>query len=186
MTNTLTDDFAVDFFEVHDAIVFGVLKRCNLSYLHRDYDDYVQTGRLALLKAYETFPQAIMTDEQFYQFTGFAYKKVYWAILDGIRKETKEKKEACAMPEEVENLKEFSCEGFEHNWIEGYSLLEFINSLPKDERCYIEERVINGLTITAIAEKHQVSRKTVYSWRDKVKKRLNNPLDSFGDWRESK
>lgn len=178
MTNTLTDDYAVDFFEIHDAIIFGILKRCSISYVHRDFDDYVQTGRLALLKAYETFPQEIMTDEQFYQFTGFAYKKVYWSILDCIRKETKQKKEACSMPEEVESLKEFSCEGFENDWVEDYSIEEFIDTLPAEEKCYIEERVVNGLSITAIAEKHQISRKTVYSWRNKVRKRLNEASGS--------
>ncbi|MCC5890156.1 MAG: sigma-70 family RNA polymerase sigma factor [Alkalibacterium sp.] len=172
MTNILTEEFAADFFEVHDSIVFGILKRCSLSYNDRDYDDFIQIGRLALLKAYETFPQEVMTDEQFYQFTGFAYRKVYWTILDHLRKEAKRKNEACSLPEETEGLKEFSCEGFELDWIETYSLNEFIQCLPENERRYIEERVLNGLSITAIAEKYQTSRKTVYTWRDKVKARL--------------
>lgn len=178
MINTLTDDYAVDFFAVHDDIIYGVLKRCCITNLNKDYDDFVQIGRLALLKAYETFPETVFTEEQFYQFTGFAYRKVYWVVIDYIRKETKQKNEAYSMPEETESLKEFSCIGFENDWIEDYSIEEFIKTLPFEEKCYIEERVVNGLSITAIAEKHQVSRKTVYSWRNKVRKRLNNSSDS--------
>lgn len=172
MSNKLTEELAADFFDVHSVIIYGVLKRCNIAYSHKDYDDVLQIGRLALLNAYESFPHEVMTDEQFYQFTGFAYRKVYWCILDYIRKETKRTVHICAMPEETEGLKDYSYEGFELNWLETYSLNEFITSLPENERRYIEERVLNGLTITAIAKKYQTSRKAVYSWRDKVRKRL--------------
>lgn len=178
MMTILTDDYAVDFFAVHDDIIYGVLKRCCISNLNKDYDDFVQIGRLALLKAYETFPETIFTEEQFYQFTGFAYRKVYWAVIDLIRKETKLINEACSIPDEAESLREFSSNGFENNWIEDYSIEEFIKTLPFEEKCYIEERVVNGLSITEIAEKYQISRKTVYSWRNKVRKRLNNSSDS--------
>lgn len=173
MTNRLSEEIATDFFEIHDTIIYGILKRCSINYTHRDYDDYIQIGRLALLKAYETFPQEIMSDEQFYQFTGFAYRKVYWTLLDQLRKERKQKDEMCFLPEETEALKEFSIQGFELDWIDAHSLNEFIAALPPHERCYIEERVVNGLSITAIAEKYQTSRKTVYSWRNKVKARLS-------------
>lgn len=178
MTNTLTEELAADFYEVHDSIVYGILKRCSITCMHRDYDDYVQIGRLALLTAYESFPLPVMTDEQFYQFTGFAYRKVYWTILDYIRKEAKQRSEVCSLPEETESLREFSCDGFELDWIEAYSLRQFIATLSLCERQYIEERVLNGLSITDIAEKYQTSRKTVYSWRDKVRQRLNQQSDS--------
>lgn len=178
MTNILTEEVAADFFSVHDSIVYGILKRCSITCMHRDYDDFLQVGRLALLKAYETFPQPVMTDDQFYQFTGFAYRKVYWTILDYIRKEAKQKSEVCSLPEETEMLKEFSCDGFELDWIEAYCLKQFIATLSLCEQRYIEERVLNGLSITAIAEKYQTSRKTVYSWRDKVRIRLEKQSEN--------
>ncbi|MCC5895665.1 MAG: sigma-70 family RNA polymerase sigma factor [Alkalibacterium sp.] len=168
MIRSLLEEIESDFFAVHECIVHGVLNKCRVNPTHNDYDDYLQIGRLALVKAYESFPDSLVCEEHMYQFTGFAYQKIYWAIIDELRKERRNKEVMCQVPDDLETDSVFTLPSFENTLVEETLLTSFIALLSKNEQIFITESVINQLTITEIAKKYQVSRKTVYAWRTKA------------------
>lgn len=169
MNRSLPYTIESDFFAVHDCIVHGVLNKCRIKPAHNEYDDYMQVGRLALVKAYESFPDSLIGEEHFYQFTGFAFQKVYWAIIDELRKEKRHKESTCTLPGALETNTSFMLHGFENDLIERTMLTSFVSLLSDTERQFVVESIVNELTITEIARKYQVSRKTVYSWRSKAR-----------------
>ena len=168
----LTEEMADDFFFIHDAIVYGALKKCSIPYNHPDYEDYVQIGRLKLVEAYESFPKDLLEEKSFYQFTGYAFQKVKWGILDEIRILVRRAERETAMPEDWEPMVIDNVAAVEPDVVMWDMYSKMLSGLSEVEQTYLNDAVVHQLSVTAIAKKRGVSRKTVYTWRKRVAEKL--------------
>ncbi|GEK89698.1 RNA polymerase sigma factor, sigma-70 family [Alkalibacterium putridalgicola] len=171
-TRELTDEMAADFFFVHDAIVYGALKKCQIPYNHPDYEDYVQMGRMKLVEAYEIFPKDMTEEEAFYQFTGYAFQKVKWGVLDEIRIMVRRAEREMPMPEDFEPMVVVDKSGVDEDVLMRDVYQSMLACLTEVEQTYLNDAVIHQLSVTDIAKKRDVSRKTVYAWRQRVAEKL--------------
>ncbi|SFK11231.1 RNA polymerase sigma factor, sigma-70 family [Marinilactibacillus piezotolerans] len=174
MNRILKEEMEQDFFYVHDSIVYGAIKKCGIHYDHANYDDFVQIGRIKLVDAYKEFPKSLFNEEYFYQFTGYAYRKVYWALMDQIRKEQRIFEREAALPDSFEEWQMTDPEPFDEDFVMWELFHSMLQCLSEKEQVYLKDSVIEQLTITEIAKKRKVSRKTVYAWRKQVAKKLEH------------
>lgn len=171
MKRQLTEEMEADFFYVHESIVYGAIRRCGISYTHPNYDDFIQIGLLKLVDAYEEFPKDLFQEEYFYQFTGYAFRKIRWAIIDELRKEQRKQENEGSLPETFEEWQ--GCGSSEENdWVMWELFHSMMYCLTEREQDYLKDSVIHQMNVTEIAKKHQVSRKTVYTWKKQVAKKL--------------
>ena len=173
MKRQLTRELEDDFFFVHESIVHGVLKRCSIWFDHPNYDDYLQIGLLKLVEAYEIFPKDLFNETYFYQFTGFAFQKIRWAIVDELCKKSRKAGFKTGLPEDLDSFQTLTFSDNE-DWIVWELFPSMLNCLSKSEQSYLKDAVLEQLSVTDIARKHSVSRKTVYGWKKKVGHKLEH------------
>lgn len=172
MIRQLTDDLAEDFFFVHEPIVYGVLRECHVTRNHPDYDDFVQIGRIKLVEAYESFPKKLCSEEHYYQFTGYAYQRILWAVLDKLRKDGKRYSNENGLSENYLSILPSESNINEEDVLLSELFQSMLHSLNKREQEYLISAVIYRLNITDIARKYGVSRKTVYQWKRRISEKL--------------
>lgn len=172
MERKLMTENETAFFDRHSTIVFGVLKRLGIQKTHPDYDDFVQQGLLKLVEAYETFPEDPENEAFIYPFGGFAFTKIQWHIKDLRRKERRKALNESSWPVLMEENYPDRQSQFEKECLEMDLIYEMLEYLTKKEQLYLIDAVIYRLTVTEIAEKNQVSRKTIYQWRKSMMKKL--------------
>ena len=173
MKRQLTKELEDDFFFVHDSIVYGVLKRCNIWFDHPDYDDFVQIGLLKLVEAYEHFPEDLFHEKGFYQFTGYAFQKIRWALVDELRKKSLAMGRETDWPDDTDSWQSLTVKDNE-DWMIWELLPSMLRCLAPNEQKYLKDAVLNQLSVTEIAKKYGVSRKTVYSWKNKTAQKLEH------------
>jgi RNA polymerase sigma factor (sigma-70 family) len=171
---TLPKKLEADFFNVHQSIVYGCLRQLNIFLNHPHYDDFKQVGLMALVEAYETFPKQLHNEEHFYHFTGFAFQKVKWKILDEVRKQATILGREQAMERDLLNVYAEQSADTENNRILFLLLESMASHLNQNEQDYLYETIFNQLTVTEFAKKKGVSRKTVYEWKKKIAIKLKN------------
>jgi RNA polymerase sigma factor (sigma-70 family) len=172
MKRKLSKDMEDDFFYVHDSIVYGAIKRCGISIRHPNYDDFVQIGLLKLVEAYEEFPDSLFDEKYFYQFTGYAFRKIRWALIDEMRREQKREERFTAFPEDYQEWGMFLSADTSEDCLIWQMFESMLHCLTKREQVYLKDAVLNQLNVTEIAKKHNVSRKTVYRWKKIIAKKL--------------
>ncbi|MER2227438.1 MAG: sigma-70 family RNA polymerase sigma factor [Carnobacterium sp.] len=172
MIRRLSEENEKGFFDQHSGIVYGVLKKLGVNRNHSDYDDFVQQGLLKLVEAYETFPKDLEQAEYLYQFTGFAYTKVRWKMLDLLRKQQRKWESEMPWPEDFVKQQPDTHLPFEQAYQEMDLLKEMLPLLTKNEQAYLVDTVVTRLSVTEIAKKQGVSRKTVYQWKKRVAEKL--------------
>lgn len=164
------------FFERHSGIVFGALKKEGVLRSYPDYDDYVQQGLLKLVEAYETFPQDPEDPKHIYPFGGFAFRKIQWHIRDIRKKQKRISVNESAWPEFMEENYPDTPTQFEADWLEMELFKDMLPLLTVKEQGYLIDAVIHQLSVTEIAQKNQVSRKTIYQWKKSIHKKLEHFL----------
>lgn len=176
MIRLLSEEKERAFFDQHAGIVHGALKKLGVYRSHPDYDDFVQQGLLKLVEAYETFPEDLEQEAFLYQFTGYAYKKVRWHMLDLLRKQQRKWNYEMPWPDEVAMEQPDTQLSFEQSYQDMDLLKEMLPLLTKNEQAYLLDAVVKQLSVTEIAAKQGVSRKTVYQWKKRVAEKLNHFL----------
>lgn len=166
----------VDFFEQFEGVVFGVLKRMSIHYLHADYEEFAQIGRLSLVKAYETFPNDVVDDTHRGVFVSYAFTRIRWAILDVIRQKTRQKEHEQVWDDSFDHTLMDTSSDFEENlyeqeWLE--SVLSYLNAV---ESRLVIDLCLYHMTITDIAHKEGVSRQTIYKRRKSIQDKLRHKL----------
>ncbi len=174
MKRKLTEEMEQDFFFVHGSIVYGVLRKCGIRVTHPDYDDFAQVGLLKLVDAYESFPSDLCQETYFYQFTGFAYQKIKWAIIDEMRKTIKQSERETLIGETLDQSFPQAVMETDSDWLVWELLPSMFECLAPNEQLYLKEAAIEQLSISDIARKHGVSRKTVYEWRKRTAFKLSH------------
>ena len=72
-------------------LVHSVLKQLHISPTHDCYDDFFQEGCLIFSHAYTRFPDDPNNPENERRLMNFAYKRIYWRLLDQLRHQFWEK-----------------------------------------------------------------------------------------------
>jgi len=167
----LNEQNQTDFFYTFDSLVPGVLKKLNIFKTNYFYDDLLQIGLIKLYRAYEEFPEDLETEEGIYRFTGYAFTKVKWAVIDEMRKIQNHHARTTEFPESFQELEIAGSNQMESHSIHELDFDHFISQLTEKERNFLKDRMEKGLSITDIADKYRVSRKTIYVWRDLIAKK---------------
>lgn len=158
----------------HELILYSALKRLHLSPLHRDYEDYLQESRLLFLKAYHQFPDDPKAKP--HQFLAYAQQKVYWALLDQLRRQRWQTEHLATGDHDV-LLAALPANADHHSVAEAHVMQDRLLQTIRDhgtlgEWTYLTGTLINHLTASEIARRCQVSRQTVYRWRQSLLRRL--------------
>lgn len=177
MMRKLTEEMERDFFDQYSGMVHGALKRLGVWHMHPDYDDFVQQGLMKLVEAYETYPNDLEQAEYLQKFGGYAYQKVYWHMIDMLRKQKRKWESEMAWPEDLEGQQPDTHLSIEQGYQEMDLLAQMLPLLTVKEQAYLVDAVVNRLSVTEIAQKQGVSRKTVYEWKKRVAEKLVGYLE---------
>ena len=166
----------LEFFIQFEGVVFGVLKRLTIHPLNPHYDDFTQIGRLKLVEAYEMYPDDPFDEEHRGRFVGYAFTKIRWGIIDEIRKQNLRQEREQVWDETFDNTLPSADNDLLEMTLENEWLQEVLAPLNEKERRLVIDLCIYNITITAIAKKENVSRKTIYQRRTNLKKKLLKTL----------
>lgn len=154
-------------------LIHSVLKGLHLSPLHNCYDDFFQEGCLIFSQAYCKFPDDPANPANERQLMNFAYKRIYWRLLDQLRRQCWEKEQWLGSIDDASldesTLNRFtrdpkSCDDFTN--LENSAFFAQLNArCTSNERRYLHAALLLELKDTEIAKKYQVSRQTVYYWK---------------------
>lgn len=151
-------------------IIHAVLKRLSISPTDDRYDDLFQEGCLVFADAFAHYPHPIQDERQL---MNFAYKRIYWRLLDQLRRANQQSTHAALSlnddgqsPELVEECL------YDHDSQRPFDELEygpFIHRLWKtcnpNQRRYLFACLQLDYRDCEIANYYQVSRQAVYSWK---------------------
>lgn len=154
--------------KTYHVLILGALKKCHIGPHHPMFEDYLQIARWLLIDTHRYF---IKEDKSFESFHNYVYQRIFWKITDEIRKDIHYTDRLCLENdrEDEEPLYMTIPDTSQEELIEVRDILSRLAAVLTDnEKNYLEDAYIHDLTITQIAKKHQISRKTVYQWRNRV------------------
>ncbi|MFW7420196.1 sigma-70 family RNA polymerase sigma factor [Vagococcus fluvialis] len=151
----------------HHVLILGALKKCHITNFHPMFEDYLQIARWVLI---DTHRQFIREGKSLESFHNYVYQRIYWKITDEIRKDKNLYDESTTEDEiDISELEHMLADTTLEDTVEIKVLLSQLQKvLTPQEKIYLEESFLNDLTISEIASKHKVSKRSVYNWRDKV------------------
>ncbi|WP_018659021.1 sigma-70 family RNA polymerase sigma factor [Allofustis seminis] len=165
----LSEQHARELLQLHEEIIYGCLKQLKLYPNHPHYDDCVQVGRIALLAAYERFPQELERECEIYQFTGYAYTRVRWKIIDEIRKFARHHKKKAELTEQV-IAHHVPKQGNQPLEKAEWTLLmeQFMKELTPQKRRIVVDLYKKKTNYTNLARHYGMSRRQFYRIRQKI------------------
>lgn len=151
----------------HHVLILGALKKCHITSFHPMFEDYLQIARWVLI---DTHRQFIREGKSLESFHNYVYQRIYWKITDEIRKDKNLYDESTTEDEiDISELEHMLADTTLEDTVEIKVLLSQLQKvLTPQEKIYLEESFFNDLTISEIASKYKVSKRSVYNWRDKV------------------
>lgn len=164
--NNLDDGFAFLMRQNHIGIVYGVLKRLNIRMDNPQFEDLKQEGFIQLATAYSKHSGDFGDD----RICGFLYQSVYWHLLDILRKQQRINNHLINVDDDKNEWIDNDCGMFSpHDEVDGVDLLNQLwLRCTGNQRKFLCCAYNESLTITQIARKYHVSRKTVYQWKKGV------------------
>ena len=158
--------------EDHEKVIYGVLKRLNVSRQNPDYKDLVVEGQIAFAQAYCAYCQThdSVTEEAVMP---YLYQKVKWRLLDLLRKQMRIKQRECGLPENGAEL--WMAVNCQNDDVIVRDLLERLWNLctPK-ERKFLELQLYSNLNLVKTAKILEISRKTVYNYKRSILRKLDS------------
>ena len=154
-------------------LVHSVLKQLHLSPTHDCYDDFFQEGCLIFGQAYTKFPDDPTNPENERQLMNFAFKRIYWRLLDKLRRQVWEKEHWFGSMND-ESLDETTRNRFNSDPSSQVGFAHLENSdffiqlaacCSPNEKRYLKAVLLLDLKDAEIAKKYNVSRQSVYSWK---------------------
>ncbi|WP_233449200.1 helix-turn-helix domain-containing protein [Levilactobacillus suantsaii] len=157
------------------------MKKLYLTPSHNDYQDYLQEGRLLFPQIYARFPEN--PREKPHQFLAYAQQKLYWELLDRLRRDRR------LLTHQAEGDHEQLLSAVADDQVDPHilvaqrlleaRLLKLIRETGSiGEWQYLMGTLKQQLSIAEIAAQCRVSRQTVYGWR----KHLANRLKRVNFW----
>lgn len=153
----------------HEKVIYGVLKRLNVSRQNPDYEDLVVEGQIAFAQAYCAYCQThdSVTEEAVMP---YLYQKVKWRLLDLLRKQTRTKQRECGLQAVDDRIWSFS-DSFA-DIVTGEAMAMLWLKCTLKEQQFLRLKLSTNLSMTDIATKLDVSRKMVYSYRRNILQKL--------------
>ena len=160
----------------HQNVVRGVLKKLGQRPCDTSYPDLFQEGCLAFVQAYVEFHhRPITADDPNKACLGFAYRRVYWRLMDMLLHQTLIGSR-CLSGDQLTNvesqtlLESLVDEGDSvDSYLERHELWRLIYlSGSLNERRYLNGLLVDHLTGRQIASKYNVTPQTVSGWRRQV------------------
>lgn len=164
------------FFDQYEGVVFGVLKQLTIHPLSAYYDDLTQIGRLKLVESFEKFPDDPFDKENRGRFVGYAFTKIRWGIIDEIRRQNLRAEREQFWDESFDYTLTDSDDCLLESALENEWFHEVLAPLNEKEKRLVIDLCIYSMTITAIAKKESVSRKTIYQRRNHIKQKLQKTM----------
>lgn len=165
--------------EEYMPLIGGMVKRLHI---HKNKEDFIQVGRIALWKARQNFNESKGT------FSSFAFSYVRGEMLTHLRRESTYEQQHTWLTDEA-------AEGIISTFSETppeaeKSIEDYLHSLSNREKTWVIEAIIYGRTIQQISARYGVSSSTVKSWRkmalQKLKKECStSPFSSLPLYIES-
>lgn len=153
-------------FTTYHSLILGALKKYHITPSHPEFDDYLQHARIELLLTHRDYQKR---PDNRPPFRPFVYQKICWATVDKIRKEQRRYDKDIIEDSQLDLLTEDKDISSSLATTDLYH--QFSQTLTPCEKKYLADRFFDQLTMSQIADKHKVSRKTVYRWRDGVRKK---------------
>lgn len=161
-------------------LIHGVLAHLHVSPLHDNYDDYFQEGCLIFADAFAKYPDDPHDPDNAKRLMNFAYKRIYWRLLDHFRCEAKlAEQQGDSLNNDMLDEDKINQLLLDPQSTINFDRLEdhdFFDQLrcqctPK-ERLYLDAILKKNLTDSEIAKKYHVSRQTVYAWKKGIRKKV--------------
>ena len=167
--NKLTEETMQALLLQFEGVIYASLKKLAIHKGKQDYDDFYQLGCLKLFDAYHDFDKDPFDETNRYPFVYYASQRLHWAFLDEMRKENRRIERVEADSDDITDLA--SEDPAFDELVFADQLAHLMALLSPKERLFLADRLLGQLSITAIAKKHAVSRKTVYRWRQSLQKK---------------
>lgn len=133
-------------------------------HIYREYDSFRQIGKIALWQA------SIRFDESKGSFTAFAYRTIYGAMLDHLKKETKFiERNLLQQNHEFDEFADCIEEDELPEWLEGAVL-------KSEEKRLLEELFVNGNSVAGLAAAEGISVAGMKKRRERVLKKLKDKV----------
>lgn len=162
MENSKNENFE-EVMEQYEPMISAIIRKLHI---YRDFDNFRQTGRFALFQAWTRF------DETKGNFTPFAYRSIYGAMLDDLKKESRFSEVNTSV--ETETLENLAQNDFMED--PNNELHEIINALPSKERELLIKLYVENKTQAECATHFSISVPGIKKRREKLLKKLKDQL----------
>ncbi|WP_313237971.1 sigma-70 family RNA polymerase sigma factor [Sporosarcina ureae] len=152
-----------DVMEQYEPMISAVIRKLHI---YRDFDNFRQTGRFALYQAWTRF------DETKGHFTPFAYRSIYGAMLDDLKKESRFSEVNTSV--ETETLENLTQNDFAED--PNSELHEILTALSTNERELLIKLYVENKTQAECATHFGISISGVKKRREKLLKKLKDQL----------
>ncbi|PIC65930.1 RNA polymerase subunit sigma-70 [Sporosarcina sp. P21c] len=149
--------------EQYEPMISAVIRKLNI---YRDFDNFRQTGRIALFHAWTRF------DETKGNFTPFAYRSIYGAMLDDLKKESRFSEVNTSV--ESETLEHLTQNNFTED--PNNELHEIITALQTNERELLINLYVENKTQAECATHFGISVSGIKKRREKLLMKLKDQL----------
>lgn len=133
-------------------------------HIYRDYESFRQVGKIALWQA------SIRFDESKGSFTAFAYRTIYGAMLDHLKKETKYiERNLVQQNHEFDDFAVCTEEDELPEWIDAICL-------KQEEKRLLEELFVKGTSLTKLAASEGLSLAGMKKRRERILKKIKENI----------
>lgn len=164
----------------HQVVVYGVLKRLHIKPWQVNYADLKQEGFLVFAQKYAQYPGADDDKARL----AYLYQAVYWHLLDILRKQNRLQQHQCCISTDATGMPDWESLHDPYDavgeWVGATLYDELWKKCNSRERHFLSDSYDCGLTVTEMARKWHVSRKTIYQWKTGVQnkfKQMGNTLE---------
>jgi len=164
MENQRNENFE-EVMQQYEPMISAIIRKLNI---YRDYDSFRQTGRFALYQAWSRF------DATKGNFTPFAYRSIYGAMLDDLKKENRFSEVNTSV--ETETLEHLAQCDFAKD--PNSQLHEALTALTKEDRELLIKLYVENKTQAECATHFGLSVPGIKKRRERILKRLKGKLTS--------
>lgn len=154
-----------------ETVIYAVLRKMQISNTHSNYDDFVSEARFLYLKAYTT------NDREGKARFNYFFNKIYWGLLDVIRKEQRIQRQG-EIDEELFQINNnlIDPQVDLDDLIEHQDLMYEIHArCSQKEWLYVQYRFC-GFSMKEIAAIEGVHLSAIYQIRQRLKRKFSNLL----------
>lgn len=152
--------------EQYAPMISAIIRKLHI---YRDFETFRQVGKIALWQAYERF------DETKGNFTPFAYRSIYGALLDELKREVRFTGNVMIMENEnFEQIEDLRFPDELPEWLDNILL-------TIEERNLLEALFVEGRSVVELAALNRLSVAGMKKRRERVLKKLKKQLSAGED-----